>query len=100
MPAACESSPETVEPAQSKRNVPSNNEAIAEQTESGATMTNAGLGVIVYNDKTRAECKRRAQPGSRIHRRNCDADDPLDATGADLTETLVRAPINQRRVAK
>jgi len=98
--AACGSSPSAVEADQTKGEIPPTAAASTINTETVATADDAGLGVIVYNDRTRNQCKRQARPGSRIHRSSCEKYDPLETIGANMSERLTRAPVNQVRVAK
>ena len=98
--AACGSSPSAVEAEQAKGGIPPTTAASTNSTETVATADDAGLGAIVYDDRTRNACKRQARPGSRIHRNSCEYHDPFETKGADISEKLTRAPINQRRVAK
>jgi hypothetical protein len=98
--AACGSSPSASQTEHAKNNIPPATVAATNNTETIATANGAGLGPIVFDDRTRKECARRARPGSRIHRPECDPDDRLDTIAGAMTDRLARAPINQLRVAK
>ena len=61
---------------------------------------NSGLGIIIYNEHTRAECVIRARAGSRIQRLDCGADESFSTFAGVGPEQIIRESVNQRRVAK
>ncbi len=61
---------------------------------------NSGLGTIIYNEHTRAECVMRTRAGSRIQRLDCGADESFGTFAGVLEEQIIQVPGNQRRVAK
>lgn len=102
MLAACGSSPPVVQPGRAELGIPPTATTVDNTETIAITIANEnrGSGVLVYNERTRAECKRRARPGSRIYRLNCDAVVYLDTNGGGAVEIMMRAPSNQMRVGK
>lgn len=77
--------------------------AAAPAAATGAAVTsvdNSGLGIIIYNEHTRAECVRRTRAGSRIQRLDCGAAESFNTVAVVMQEQITRVPVDQRRVAK
>ena len=75
--------------------------APAVATDSAVTsVDNSGLGIIIYNERARAECVRRARTGSRIQRLDCGSAESFNTVAGAVQEQITQVPGNQRRVAK
>lgn len=95
--AACGATPPVVDPERVAAPA-----AATDSTATPATTSadNSGLGIIIYNEHTRAECVRRARTGSRIQMMDCGSADSFNTVAGAVQERITRVPGDQRRVAK
>lgn len=91
--AACGAAPPVVDPERVAAPAVATGPAVT-------SVDNSGLGIIIYDEHTRAECVTRARTGSRIHRLDCGVDESFSTFAGVGPEQITREPVNQRRVAK